>query len=305
MSNNTPLIIRVLVATYCRNESLAILLQSLDRQHLEGYQLEATVVDNNLDGRAIKIVSKYASWCSYVHCPSGGLSAVRNEGLRSVKASDFCFLFIDDDEFPSTDWAARMISMAVKHHAPMVSGPVVPIYATKFPSWARRLGFFEPSSYGREAHKLPSTNNSLVTMEAYVRAGAPKFDSCFDTTGGEDTDFFLRIAAAAGEAVSAPNAVTYERVARERARASWLWRRGMQLGAVNARTRFAHLPRPVVFLVGFMRAVVTPIFVARALFAGLQFVGPAMMSFPKGVGLAGASLGYYVRPYSKSQRLEQ
>jgi glycosyltransferase involved in cell wall biosynthesis len=95
-SQETPVVVSLIVATVDRVQELARLLDSIEAQQLPG--LELIVVDQNVDDRVKVVLDQAALLTSYTHIRSSrGLSRARNAGLTVAKGD--IIGFPDDDSW--------------------------------------------------------------------------------------------------------------------------------------------------------------------------------------------------------------
>ncbi len=234
----TPVIhVQVCVLTYKRPELLRLALQSLVNQvslkdlgverlersdAADDLAMHILIIDNDaaMSGRAVfdEMIALTDIPLRYVSEPSRGLSIARNRALTESAGMHFV-AFIDDDETAHPEWIARLVDAAFAFDADVVTGPVVPQHANS-PEWVKRGRFFNPQQ--RETGSLVpfvATNNVLLRGAI---AQAFRFDSRFNATGGEDTEFFMRITRAGHRIVWVQDATVTEHIPAERANLGWL-----------------------------------------------------------------------------------
>lgn len=224
------------ISTYRRPESLRATLRSIDpggpggerqRHPVDWTLAEVLVVDNDPAGSAQDVVRAFA--CDhavpvrYVREPNQGLATARNRALD--EASTDVLVFIDDDETAQPGWPGGLIQVMVDRDAGLVGGPVRTEFLEDPPAWVVEGRFFarpEPAD-GADQSWLRSGN--LAIDLAKIRAAGVRFDSRFDSSGGEDVAF-SRVAHDRGLGLrwSAEAAVT-ELVGPERTTVRWLARR--------------------------------------------------------------------------------
>ena len=123
------MLVSICMCTYKR-ASLEKTLTSIVQQKMpQGYEIEIVVVDNDVEesGRAIcEKVQQLQSTVAINYFVNGirNLSNIRNSTMEHA-AGDL-FLFIDDDEWASTDtWLAQLIKTLNEHNADIVFGRVL------------------------------------------------------------------------------------------------------------------------------------------------------------------------------------
>jgi glycosyltransferase involved in cell wall biosynthesis/O-antigen/teichoic acid export membrane protein len=220
-----PIAVSVCVLTYRRMDQLRLTLESLRAQTLLGsaaISMSILVIDNDDAQSARHIVEHQQSLSDlqirYIASPLNGLSTARNLALEHSRLADFV-AFIDDDEVAHPDWLARLIHTAIEFEADVVSGPVLPNFQDA-PAWVIRGGFFNAikQKSGLVVRHV-ATSNTLIHAKVFRTI---RFNLFFDTTGGEDTDFFLRVAQEGFRMVWCDEARVLESVPARRANLRWI-----------------------------------------------------------------------------------
>jgi succinoglycan biosynthesis protein ExoM len=225
--------VAICICTFRRCELLRDALAGLARlkfQKMTTPEIEIIVVDNDPSGSAKEICESSANPFPLRHVvePARGIVHARNRALAEAGLVDF-IAFLDDDEVPSEAWLDELLAAQVRFGADVVSGPVLPSYAIGVAAWVKRGGFFDrPERETGSSLEFCSTNNVLIRSNVFGRV--PRFDDRFQLTGGEDTQFFLRVRRAGCSIVWSREAIVCETVPKERARFSWILRRGYQSG---------------------------------------------------------------------------
>lgn len=230
----------IAVATYRRPAELTRLLDSLTASVDTG-SVEILIVDNDPDARALPVAGSHPLRPRYVVEQSPGIASARNRALDFFSADMEAMLILDDDEWVEKDWFGIITNYARVTDADVVQGPVVTVYPDEVPMWIRKGGFLQrqiPSS--GTLRDTAATNNVLITREAWVRAGCPRFDPAFSTTGGSDWDFFWGVRKAGNRILFCDSAIAFEDVPSSRLSWKWLRRRYTRNGIVIARSRRKH-----------------------------------------------------------------
>ena len=231
--------VQVCILTLHRPHLLKLAIESLSQQSIQrnnlllnnsGFPklrvgLHILIVDNDVarsaETLAMKSLSLLEASGRYVCEPERGLSSARNRALNESSGMDFV-VFLDDDETAQPDWLEHLLLTAIDHQADVVSGPVEPLYSHS-PEWVVKGGFFkahtEPTG---TALQCAATNNTLLTSKV---AEAFRFDRRFDQTGGEDTEFFLRVRRAGHRIVWSNEARVVESIPNTRANTRWILKR--------------------------------------------------------------------------------
>lgn len=230
--------------------SLARTLHSLEEQDCS-LPFRVLVIDDSLDGAAARVVSEGAPWhlAIEVHrVGSQNIATARNACLKHATGAFVAFL--DDDEWVHPRWLASLIETANTWGADAVFGPVVPVYP---PGTAQHIVKSELLQRDPGATGTPvtggGTGNVLLRRATIERLGLA-FDERFGRTGGEDTDFFHRLAGKGGSMTAAADAIAYEEVPPARLDLRHLRRRYMRGGYTFAQVVLANsgTPRRLAFL---------------------------------------------------------
>ncbi|HWZ59386.1 MAG TPA: glycosyltransferase family 2 protein [Gemmatimonadaceae bacterium] len=231
--------VAVCVATYARPDGLARLLDGLRGQRTDAL-VRVIVVDNDAGGPC-RAMSEAQATCfplglRYVVEPQRGITYARNRCVAEA-GDDVTFLaMLDDDEVPEPEWLAELLRVQATTGADIVTGPVVPYFASPVPTWVRDGRFFDRPRHAT-GRRLPHahTHNVLARRAVFDETGT--FDNRFALTGGEDLEFFRRAVGRGFSVVWADGAQVLEWIPASRATLTWLLRRsyrgGTTLGLVD------------------------------------------------------------------------
>jgi succinoglycan biosynthesis protein ExoM len=227
----------ICVCTYRRPSLVATLASLAALAPVPGLpRLRVVVADNDESPAARAGIEAEAARLdlslAYVHAPAQNISVARNACL--VAATAPLIAFIDDDETADPAWLQRLVAAARESGADVVFGPVRALYGEDAPEWARAadLHSIRPTMLPRGRIATGYSCNVLIRREVL---GGLRFDPALGRSGGEDTWFFHRLAAAGARLTFCPDAWTYEPVPRGRARMAWLLRRSFRSGQTHAR----------------------------------------------------------------------
>jgi succinoglycan biosynthesis protein ExoM len=225
--------IAICIGTYKRCELLGELLAGISRLTFSkepAPQIEIVVVDNDPSKTAQNVCAAVElRWpVKYVAEERRGITFVRNRAVQEAGDVDF-IAFIDDDEMPTPQWLDELLSTQRRFGADVVSGPVVPKFAPGVAEWVKASDLFHRPSFPT-GHSLDKcfAGNVLVRREVFLLV--PAFDDRFKLSGGEDTQFFLRVRKTGHSIVWSQEAAVHESVPKERANFAWILRRGYQSG---------------------------------------------------------------------------
>jgi succinoglycan biosynthesis protein ExoM len=216
---------------------LRMLLDGLQAQQLPPQATaRLIIIDNDNEGSARDVATAAAVGplpIVYAIETKQGISHARNHALALSIGTHRAF--IDDDEVPAVDWLANLLKVQATAQADAVFGPVLPVLPVGAPAWVSAGKFFDRPRHVTGT-RLPhgATNNCLMTAEAIQKAGGG-FNPDYALTGGEDTEFFLRLRHAGGVLVWCDEAIVHETIPTDRARLGWLMRRHFRGGQTFSR----------------------------------------------------------------------
>ena len=224
----------VCVCTFRRPQIVAT-LESIAEQDLEaGHTVRVIVVDNDMEPTARDTVQNWATEHNfdvrYIHAPGRNISIARNACLDYAEGDWIAFL--DDDETASPRWLSELISKT--SGADVVFGPVRAVYQSRAPSWVRAADFHSTRVVYRNGRIDTGYAGNVLMNRRAVEATNIRFDLHCGVSGGEDTLFFGRLAAAGLRLVEAPEALASEPVPEGRTSLRWLARRYWRSGQSHA-----------------------------------------------------------------------
>lgn len=228
----------VCVATFRRPVGLTRLLRSLGALRFSlatSPSLEIVVVDNDSEGSAAATCRECGPilrWpIIYLREPRRGIAFARNRAVRAARLRGADLIaFVDDDEVPEPAWLDELLAVLARYQADVVTGPVLPVFEGRVPGWMLQGRFFEsPRRKTGTRVDRAATNNVLVRAHVFSQVGGV-FDEGLALTGGEDTEFFLRVSHAGCQIVWADSAIVNEWTPETRTRTSWLLRRAYKVG---------------------------------------------------------------------------
>jgi glycosyltransferase involved in cell wall biosynthesis len=191
------------------------------------------VADNDADRSAEAVVSSFAdrSAVEIVYCcePKRNIALARN---KTIENADGEFIaFIDDDEFPLSDWLARLLNACDEYKAAGVLGPVRPHFEAQPPAWIVKGRFCERPEH-RTGTVMPWTQcrtGNVLFRRSILDGASNPFNAEFGT-GGEDVDFFMRMSHRGFNFVWCNEAVAYEAVPPSRWSRRYMLKRALLRG---------------------------------------------------------------------------
>ena len=229
--------ISVCVCTFRRPELLRRALETLLQQRTEGrFTFSIVVSDNDAKQSSRQVAAAFAGERAievvYTSEPRQNIALARNEALRHARG-EFA-AFIDDDEFPKDDWLATMLKTCETYDAAGVLGPVRPHFEAPPPDWIIKGGFCERPEHetGTIVGWQESRTGNVLFRRSILDGTEEPFDSAFGT-GGEDVDFFLRMAKRGCVFRWCNEGVVYETVPKERWTRTYMLKRALLRGRNN------------------------------------------------------------------------
>jgi succinoglycan biosynthesis protein ExoM len=229
--------ISVCICTYKRHRFLKRLLDELNRQETQNlFTFSIVVADNDHLHSAEETVSEFAAVASipvkYCVQPQQNIALARNRAVENA-VGDFV-AFIDDDEFPTSNWLLTLFKACHQYEVDGVLGPVKPHFEEAPPAWVVKGRFYERPTYptglvidGRKGR----TGNVLLKKHLFIGCEQP-FRPDFLT--GEDQDFFRRMIEKGHVFIWCNEAVAYEVVPPIRWKRAFMLRRALLMGQISS-----------------------------------------------------------------------
>lgn len=226
--------ISVCICTFKRPDFLRRLFDDLRNQDTGGlFTYSIVVCDNDHLRSAEPLVSEFTTTANIAvkYCvePQQSIALARNKAVQNATGNYVAF--IDDDEFPESNWLQALFNACNKYSVDGVLGPVKPSFGTGVPNWIVKGRF-----YNKPCHKTGfvlasrNTRTSNVLLKAYVMQGMtlpfrPEFRA------GEDVDFFRRAIEQGHVFIWCNEAVVHEEIPPARWKRSYLLRKALLRGA--------------------------------------------------------------------------
>lgn len=233
--------IAVCICTYRRPALLNRLLCELERQETAGqFTFSVVVADNDRLQSARPVVDAAAARAqlaiTYCAEPQQNIALARNRAVAHA-TGDF-IAFIDDDEYPAPDWLRRLLETCLRTGAAGVLGPVRPYFMETPPRWVLDGRFCERAEHptGTVMPWSKSRTGNLLFRRSLIAAEPQPFAPEF-ATGGEDVDFFRRMAERSCVFVWCNEAVAFELVPPLRWTRRYMLARALLRGRNNLKLR--------------------------------------------------------------------
>jgi succinoglycan biosynthesis protein ExoM len=228
-----PLHVAIAIATYRRPAGLRRLLASLDAQTFQSSavpKITILVVDN--DAQSTLSVEDRRSRYPLIYTiePAKGLANVRNACLDAAPADATFMAYIDDDEWAEPQWLDALLAMQAKAGADIVQGVVRPAYAVSAPAWMRAGHYHEVGPFEDGAPLTHGASGNILIRRTTIAVAGARFHSDFNSSGGEDVDFFAQLLLGGARMVAASNAVAHEEIPHDRMTLRWILKRRYRTG---------------------------------------------------------------------------
>ena len=236
---------RVVVAipTYRRPQGLERLLRALAELRT-GVELRVLVADNDAERKeglatVSRVKSRTYRWpLEAISVAERGIAQARNAIVAHVLDNyDADYLaMLDDDEWPESDWLDAFLAVARNTNADALHGAVLPAFEAMPGHWAKACRGLSPwRGKTGPVSMIHSTSNVLIRRAALQPLVRPYFDSRFALSGGEDKDFFTRLASSGAKFAWADAAVVHAHVPVSRSTPRWALQRAFRIGNSDMR----------------------------------------------------------------------
>lgn len=230
----------IAIPTYKRPFSLKRLLDAiaqLDTKH----DIAVLVADNDSEkqeGLALcrSLAPAYRWPLSAVAAEQRGIAQVRNVLVEQALRDEKCAFvaMIDDDEWPETGWLDELLKVQRQTGADLLQGSILfeqdghpaPVPDIRNPTGPIAM--------------LQGAGNILIRRSVLEEMARPWFDPAFALTGGEDFEFFTRLAKAGRHFAWADGARAHGDVPTTRRDLGWVLARAYSTGNSDMRVMLKH-----------------------------------------------------------------
>ena len=234
MSNQRPHI-AVCICTYNRPVLLKRLLSELDKQETENqFTYSAVVADNDPAESAKETIAKLNLGFEVKYCaePRRGIAFARNKVIENAEG-DFV-AFIDDDEFPVSNWLLTLFNVCKQYGSDGVFGPVKRHFDVTPPAWMVKSQFYDRrvNPTGMRVEWPEARTGNVLLKKEVLKGDVAPFRTEFRV--GEDQDFFRRKMEQGFAFVWSSDAVAFEVVPPARWNRLYLVQKALLRGACAA-----------------------------------------------------------------------
>lgn len=234
MHDNAPTV-TICIPTFRRPGSLKRLLDAIAVLKTRA-SLCVLVADNDADTHAgfdlaASMAPRYPWPLRTVIASERGLAQVRNTLIAHALPTKPDFIaMIDDDEWPAVDWIDRFLASAEDTQADVLQGSI--LFGQAHAAADGHADIRRPSG---PVAMLQGAGNILIRRPVLEAMKAPWFDPAFALSGGEDRDFFLRLARTGTRFAWSDEAIAHGDVPETRAHLRWLLIRAYSVGNSDMR----------------------------------------------------------------------
>ena len=296
----------VAIPTFRRPKSLGRLLDAIERQSTSA-NVSVLVADNDAVRHAgadlcAARAPAYRWPLTAMIVAERGIAQVRNSLIACALERPVTpyIAMIDDDEWPSTGWIDAFLQVQQDLRADVLQGSIV------FPDVGKHAlahcdGLVSIRRPTGPVPMLQGAGNLLIAPSCLERIDPPWFDPQFGLSGGEDREFFVRLAKAGMHFAWADQAIAYSEVPPERMTLAWVLARAYGIGNSDMRVALKHgdgigtVAREWAKIAAAI--LVSPILsLAFLATPERRFEGPRL--FFRALGKAAAILGRHPSPYA-------
>ena len=241
--------IAIAIPTFRRPLGLERLLRAIEKLETAA-DVTVLVADNDPESHegldlCQRIAAGYRWPLDAFIAPERGIANARNalaERMLAHTNAQFCAM-LDDDEWPQPNWLEAFLCVQIETGADALHGAVIPMFETEprasvaqCDGMASRRGITGPCA------TIDSSANVLVSRACFEGLAKPCFDPAFGLGGGEDRDFFTRLAAQGKHFAYCDDAVVSAYVPASRATLAWALKRAYSTGNSDMRVFLKYRP---------------------------------------------------------------
>ena len=241
--------ITIAIPTFKRPRSLARLLDAIAGL-MTDLDVRVLVADNDVENHegldlCRRLAPGYRWPLTAVIASERGIAQVRNTLVEQALADPaMTFLaMIDDDEWPEPRWLDEFLAVQRRTGADLLQGTILFAHDGIGPKMVADIC----RSTGPCA-MLQGAGNLLIARKVLEETAAPWFDPAFALTGGEDHEFFTRLAKAGRRFAWADAARAHGDVPEARRDLGWVLARAYSTGNSDMRVLLKHQPGAALML---------------------------------------------------------
>jgi glycosyltransferase involved in cell wall biosynthesis len=230
----------VAIPTFRRPTLLARLLASLAKLET-AEQVSVLVADNDGAWRegfelCRKLAPGYRWPLDTLIVEERGIASVRNALVeRTLDSSADFIAMLDDDEWPSPHWLTELLNVQHATEADIVQGSIVFEGRVRSAAYSACEGVASIRKTSGPVAMIEGAGNLLLARSCFDGIARPYFDPEFGLTGGEDSEFFMRLAHAGKHFAWADDAIAYGEIEPTRLTLRWVLTRAFSIGNSDMR----------------------------------------------------------------------
>jgi len=169
--------------------------------------------------------------CEYclIASPENNIAVGRNQVLDHATHS--LVAFIDDDEFPTIQWLTNLVDTMQQYQCTIVAGPAIPLYLFQTPTWVKQVDL-----HGARGKKTGQNLDKCATANVLVdraECAQERFNPEYGHSGGEDTDYFLKLTDQGFQLRWCNEAEVYEYIPVHKSTSKYMIKRSILQGILN------------------------------------------------------------------------
>ena len=239
-------LISIVICTYKRQNFLEKCIHScLNQRDIADCKIEIVIVDNDYEKSARQTVSFFQSQAGipirYVQENVANISMARNRGV--VESRSVYIAFIDDDFILPNTWLCAVLAAINTFQPDVIIGDVYPSFEgdpVLNPAITKAFTRQAPEAEGRLAIRqdgyIPGARSgNAILRRTCLGSEAGWFDPQFGRSGGEDSDFFMRLGRHKPLIIRSSDAFVFDFVPRSRQSEDYVVARAKREGRNYAR----------------------------------------------------------------------
>lgn len=182
------------------------------------HQLVESIVDNS----ELRQVCE----CRVIDSNQNNISTGRNVVLSH--ANEDILVFVDDDEYPEPTWLIALVDALQDYGCKLVAGPILPVFLPSAPQWVQAVDLHNTHNHVSGAVIDYAASGNFIMNRKGIKT--IQFNESFGKSGGEDTEFFLKLKDKGYELRWCAEAIVYEDIPLAKSSPNYMIHRFMTQG---------------------------------------------------------------------------
>lgn len=221
----------------CLVSILSEIRRAQSGQHGGTFNIELILVENDSQDYSRALIEglsqEFSFPISYNLETTIGIASARNKALSVIAQSSADWAcFIDDDATIGPNWLSDWAEELTLNNASVFQGPIQFQYEAGGAACLQTL--ISPAKPRGRTLKTAATCNTLFAV-SLITQGQLSFNEEFNLTGGEDSEFFYRVADTGAKIVAVDKPKVYEHVPISRQGLRYILRRHFSVGVNQVR----------------------------------------------------------------------